>query len=110
MPSPGVPRKGKITAVRREVYIYEPTSMQATVPSMGNRFTKVKSRLIAKVKSRRNGFYQVKLPTGRYSVFVKDGSSLYANWFDGQGYILPITVVKDSVTKFQVDLTEGATY
>jgi len=99
-----------VTAVRREVLIYEPTPLKVLEPSTGTEFTKVKSKLVKKVKSCKNGFYQVSLPPGRYSVFVKQGSSLYANWFDGEAYVLPVTVVKDSVTKFQIDVTSGATY
>jgi hypothetical protein len=110
MPGPGSRSRGKVTPVRREVRIYAPTSAQDLQPSSGTNFTRVKSRLVKKIKSGKNGFYQVSLPPGRYSVFVKEGSSLYANWFDGEGYVLPVTVVKDSVTKFQIDITSGATY
>jgi len=110
MPGPGAASRGKVTAVRREVLIYEPTPLKVLEPSTGTEFTKVKSKLVKKVKSCKNGFYQVSLPPGRYSVFVKQGSSLYANWFDGEAYVLPVTVVKDSVTKFQIDVTSGATY
>lgn len=110
MPGPGAANRGKVTAVRREVRIYEPTPQKALEPPGGTDFTKVKSKLVKKVKSCKNGFYQVSLPPGRYSVFVKEGSSLYANWFDGEAYVFPVTVVKDSVTKFQIDVTTGATY
>ncbi len=110
MPGPGGSNKGKVTAVQREVRIYVPVPMKDLEPSNGTNFTKVRSRLIKKVKSGKNGFYQVSLPPGRYTVFVKEGSTLYANWFDGNGNVLPVTVAKDSVTKFQIDITAGATY
>ena len=110
MPGPGGSKRGKVTAVRREVRIYAPTTMKDLEPPSGMSFARVKSRLIKKVKSGKNGFYQVSLPPGRYSVFVKEGSTLYANWFDGNGNVLPVTVAKDSVTKFQIDITSGATY
>lgn len=110
MPGPGGAKRGRVTAVRREVRVYKATPAKALEPSSGTNFTKVKSRLVKKLKSGKNGFYQASLPPGRYSLFVKEDSTFYANWFDGQGYILPVTVVKDSVTKFQIDLTSGATY
>lgn len=111
MPGPGGgSKRGRVTAVRREVRIYEPTPMKALEPSGGTNFSKVKSKLVKKVKSGKNGFYQVSLPPGRYSIFVKEDSTFYANWFDGDGYVMPVTVVKDSVTKFQIDITSGATY
>jgi hypothetical protein len=103
-------RHGKVTAVCREVRIYKVTSMKDLEPFSGTNFTKVKSKLVKKVKSGKNGFYQVSLSPGRYSIFVKEDSTFYANWFDGQGNVLPVTVAKDSVTKFQIDLTSGATY
>ena len=110
MPGPGGAKRGRVTAVRREVRIYKPTPVNALEPSSGTNFTTVKSKLVKSVKSGKNGFYQVSLPPGRYSIFVKEDSTLYANWFDGQGYVLPVRVVKDSVTKFQIDITSGATY
>lgn len=110
MPSTETELRGSITAVSREVRIYEPTSMQETVPSIGTRFTRINSRLVGTVESQGNGFFQVSLPPGQYSLFVREDSTFYANWFNGQGYVLPVTVAKDSVTKFQVDLTYGAVY
>ncbi len=110
MPGPGGSNRGKVTAVRREVRIYKPTSPKDLEPLSGTNFTKVKSKFVKKVKSGKNGFYQISLPPGRYSIFVKEESTLYANWFDGHGFVLPVTVVKDSVTKFQIDITSKATY
>lgn len=110
MPSTDNVQCGSITPVSREVHIYEATSLQETIPSIGTRFTTVNSRLVQIVGSQGNGFFQASLSPGRYSLFVKEDSALYANWFDGQGYVYPVTVVKDSATKFQIDLTSGATY
>lgn len=110
MPSPDTDLRGSITAVSREVCIYEPTSMQETVPSIGTRFTRINSRLVATVTSQSNGLFQVSLSPGRYSLVVKEDSTFYANWFDMEGYISQVTVVKDSVTKFQINLTYGAVY
>ena len=111
MPGPGGSGgRGTVTPVRREVRICEPTPLKDLQPPGGTNFKNVKARLVKKVKSCKNGFYQVSLPPGQYSIFVKEDSTLYANWFDGRGYVMAVTVVKDSATKFQIDLTAGATY
>jgi hypothetical protein len=110
MPGPGRAKRGKVTAVCREVRIYKPTSMNMLEPLGGTNFTKVRSKLVKKVNSGKNGLFQVSLPPGQYSVFVKEDSTLYANWFDGQGDVLPVTVVRDSVTNFQINLTYGAVF
>ncbi len=110
MPGPGGAKRGKVTAVRREVRVYEPVPVKDLDPPKGTEFKKIKAKLVKKVTSHTNGFYQISLKPGRYSIFVKEGSHYYANWFDGQGYVLPVTVVKDSVTKFQIDVKSGATF
>ena len=109
MPSPDGSR-GTITPVVRELWIFTPTLVSETTPVGGTRFTEIHSTLITKVNSQTNGFYQIALPSGRYSVFVREDSTYYANWFDGEGYISQVKVVQDSVTKFQVDLTYNTVF
>ena len=109
MPSPDG-SSGTITPVVRELQIFAPTLMSETTPIGGTRFTAIHSTLITTVSSKANGFYQITLPEGRYSIFIKEDSTYYANWFDGEGYISQVRVAPDSVTKFQVDLTYNAVF
>ena len=90
MPSPNrraQAPKGMVTTLA----IYEATPFkqaEGTSPI----FTKINSRLIAEVHTDSTGHYIVKLPAGKYSVFIKDGNELFANESDGDGIINPVQI------------------
>jgi hypothetical protein len=104
---------GNITPVSRTIYFYQLTPYDSVEPPTGTWFKKIKTVLIDSTVSGSNGFFQIKLAPNEYSVFVKEDTAYYANWFTirgGNWYILPVPVKKDSVTKFQIDLTYKATF
>ncbi len=100
----------KITPVIRNVYAFEPTSglpVDSQVIQVGYSpfYSKILTKLVDSTQSDSTGFFQLELPPGKYSFFVKEDSLFYANLFDGYGLIFPVIVVKDSVTKIQIDIT-----
>jgi len=104
---------GKITAVSRKIYFYEATRWDSVEPPNGDWYRKINSMIVDSALSTANGFYQITLQPGEYSIFVKEDTSYYANWFSvrsGLWYILPVPVSKDSVTKFQIDITYKAAF
>lgn len=101
---------GKVTAVIRKVYVYEPTKFDSVVDLGGGFYSKILTKLVDSTESNRTGFFQLKLPAGKYSFFVREDTLFYANGVDGEGCILPATVVEDSITKVQIDITYKATY
>ena len=56
------------------------------------------------------GFFEVSLPVGQYSLFVREDSLLYANWFDGHGNIWPVSVIADSVIEAHLNITYESSY
>jgi len=108
---PGTPT-GTITQVIRDVYIYKATLYNKADNSnlQGAFYREVHTDLAAVVRSDNSGFFQLELDPGTYSFFVKEDSLFYANGTDGDGYILPAVVKKDSVTKRQIDITYNATF
>lgn len=80
--------------VARELRIYEYTMMSdAVVSSKGVPFfTRFNTRLVATTRSDDNGFFQLTLPPGRYTMAVVEGDLLYANRFDRGDGIFPITI------------------
>lgn len=107
---PGGPPRGTITPVSREIYVYEATRSDQVV-SIGTVFyQRINTRFVTKTKSNRSGFYQVVLPPGKYSFFVKEGSLFYANYWDGEGHILPASVHPDSLTNVRIDITYEAAF
>jgi hypothetical protein len=103
---PGTSADGSVKPVVREVLIYEPTKMEPGTP--GPLFNSISTKLIATTTSNASGFFQISLPPGDYSVFVKEGSQYYAGGGDGEGYLMRRTVAPGAVTKVQVDITYKA--
>lgn len=90
-----------------EVYVYECTKRSDfdEVPK-GTHFPidGMPKPLVAKTRSEKNGFYQVTLKEGKYSVFILDEDKLYANGFDEEGNICPVIITKDSIVKLDLVL------
>ena len=102
---------GTITPVVREIYVHTLTPVDSVNQvSYSPFYYEIYTQLVAVTTSNRTGFFEVTLPPGRYSFFVKEDSLFYANLFDGEGNILPATVVEDSVTQIQIDITYRAFY
>ena len=89
--------------VIREIAIYEYTTVDKTKYS-GNAFSEISTKLIATTTCDEEGFFELALPPGRYSVFVKENGYLYANRFDGKAGIAPVTVESSVVSEFNLNL------
>ncbi|UII32377.1 carboxypeptidase regulatory-like domain-containing protein [Fulvivirga ulvae] len=107
MPGPGQSNKGK--PVHRTVLIYEVTSMNNVVQE-NQLYEKVPSKLIKTIETDENGNFSIHLPPGRYSVFTKEENGLFANVFDGEGNINPVTVKPGEMTEITIDINYKAVY
>lgn len=99
---------GTVTAVSREIRIHELTSMDQVVVHPESHpafYSAVASSLIATTWSDADGFFEVELDVGTYSVFVIEESLYFANGYDGYGNIWPVEVVEGEVseTLFRID-------
>ncbi|WCT11458.1 hypothetical protein [Mucilaginibacter jinjuensis] len=109
MPSPNRKTR-KPKGLKCDLYIYQPTTLQQTVGS-NPVFTSVNSKLVTIVHSDSTGYYIVKLPAGRYSVFIStDKKSFFADESDGSGTLNPAEVIADKVTARNFTLRLGAVY
>jgi hypothetical protein len=108
MPGPGRPlNKGR--GVSRTVYFYAPTTgneTQGTAPL----YTNLKTKLIAQTKSDSTGHYSIKLPAGKYSVFINEAGHLFAAESDGTGTLNPVDVLSKTITKKDFTLNHNAAY
>jgi hypothetical protein len=98
---------GTVTAVGREIHIHQLTTrdqVEVVLHDHGNFYHRVDTPLVATVWSDAQGFFQVPLPVGRYSLFAVEDSLLYANRFDAQGYIWSVDVHPDTVTAVRFDI------
>lgn len=109
MPGPGRPQpKGQ--PVVREVLIYELTKTDQTETAGDGFYSKIRTRLVKKVNSDKDGKFCVDLAPGTYSVFVQEDKGLYANLFDGQNHIFPVTVEKNRPSTITFEITYQAVY
>ncbi len=96
--------------VRRVVHIYEYTLHTQTNHAGGGFHTKVNSKRIAKITSDIEGFFEISLVPGKYSIFVEENNMLYANGWDGQGGVQSIEVTAGEVSFKQIPITYKAYY
>ena len=112
MPGPGGP-SGKTYGVRREILVYEPVTMFQAEPveKDGSEFyVSVPTRLIKSVQSDDNGFYQLNLPPGIYSLFVKEKGFLYQTFTGYNGYLGEVVVNANAATEMSLKITYAAAF
>ncbi len=95
--------------VFRELYVYELTLMDQ-VKEVNGFYQSIETRLIRKIKTSKNGKFKSKIPVGIYSVFVREPEGLWANLFDGQGQINPVTVKKGTCEPILIQINYQAAY
>lgn len=111
MPTTDNSSNGKITAVERKIYIYEATRIDSVIrDSIRRTFIKeINSNYVNEVASDKDGFFQIVLPPGKYSFFVKEDSLFFANQSDGE-HLMPAEVNSNKVVKRQIDINYKAIY
>ncbi len=112
MPTTDNSSNGKITPVIREIYVYEATRLDSVErDSINYTFLRsIHSNFITKINSDKDGFFQIALPVGKYSFFVKEDSLFFANEGDNDGYLMSAEVNENKVTKRQIDINYNAAY
>ena len=110
MPSIGTATKTGPAPVSRTVHIYQLTN-NTQIEGQMPLFDAVKTKLVAKVKTDKDGYFQCPLLPGRYSIFtVEEGGKLFASLGDGDGNITPFEVKANEVTKFDININYKAAY
>ncbi|QED36678.1 hypothetical protein FK178_02645 [Antarcticibacterium arcticum] len=102
--------RGTICQVKREVYVYELTT-NADVEQIGFTpfYSAINTNLVAMVESDSDGFFQVELEPGDYSLFVKEDGKFYSN-FHSSTAIFPVTINSNQVSEVRFDVTYKATF
>jgi len=75
--------------VSRTIYVREPVWKKTTDSVY---LTGEKANLVKQVTSNSDGYYEIELPPGTYSVFVEDNGKEYCSRADMQGVRCPITI------------------
>lgn len=99
--------------VKREVYVYAKTTIQdlLEVNVYGPYVApdRMPVPFVAKTSSSRQGFYQIQLPAGEYSIFILDQGKLQINWGDGYGWMCPLIIEAGQTRKVDL-LLDHAVY
>jgi len=89
--------------VKRTILIYESTTHN-NVEGWGPLYNSVNSKLITREDTDQDGFFQITLAPGKYSVFIFEKNKFYASGSDGQGVLNPLIVKNDSVSIIRLNL------
>lgn len=110
MPSPNAP-PSKPHPLATTVFIYEITNLK-DVARVGYSpfYQSIRSKLVATTPSDSTGHFTISLPVGAYSVFTKKDNLFYANIFDTENNIQPVSVEENKITKINIRVDAGATY
>jgi hypothetical protein len=93
------------------VFIYPVTDItQLTQLSTSGLYKAISTPPQATTTTDSTGYFSVALPTGAYSVFVKYGEGVYANWFNEKNQVSPVEVLEQKVTKVKLIVSAGASY
>jgi hypothetical protein len=65
---------------------------------------------ITEIETDEDGKYSLKLSPGSYSVFTVEEGGLFANIFDGQGNVQPVTVKEGQWTKLDIVINHKAVF
>jgi hypothetical protein len=99
--------RGVSYLVERELLVHD-EARPGDAESLGGGFWQnVRTPLRATLRSERCGFYEVALPPGRYSVFVREGGRYYASRV-AAGAVNPVTVPKGQVARLTIEITAPA--
>ena len=96
--------------VQRELYIFKAVNREDVVSSEGAFFKLVHGELVTRLKTDRDGAFKVFLMPGKYSVFTMENDGYFANIFDGENDINPVTVQPNSFTEVKMLVNYRAFY
>ncbi len=94
--------------VSRVVHIHEYTHHSETEHLGGGFHTDIQTKLVAKVKTDAEGFFEAGLPPGNYSLFIEEQGSFYSNLWNSEGYIQAATVKEGDAVFVTLDITHSA--
>jgi len=109
MPQPDAMKPGR-NGVQRELHVYELTTIDQASRSPEGLFTDIKTRLITKIVTKKDGSFKLRLPPGQYTLFVKEENGLFANRFDQNNAISPVIVSQKQFTWLPIKVDYKAAY
>jgi hypothetical protein len=109
----GICAQGSITKVPTRLHFYEPTQQnQTTILSLEGFYSEIRTERIGSTNSNQDGFFEIELEPGTYSVFAEDTDEgiFYSFGMDDTGFINTVVVHPDSVSAFQFNFVFEAIF
>ena len=104
---PGFPPEKK--PIQRTLRIHQRTHINQT--SLGDYlFGDIETALVAEIQTDESGFFEVPLPPGTYSIFTVEENGYFANVFDLDSYVHPVTVTENTWETTQITINYMANY
>lgn len=98
------------TGIQRELYVYQLTTLNQATQFENGFFKDIETTLVTTTLTKRDGSFKLRLPPGKYSVFVKENEGLFANLFDKHNAINPITVKQKEYSWLPINVDYKAVY
>ncbi|MFC3880372.1 carboxypeptidase regulatory-like domain-containing protein [Algoriphagus namhaensis] len=99
----------KGTPVKRVILIYPLTKLQDSKMENGL-FQSLATEPITQVETDDNGAFSIELAPGSYSIFTKENEGIFANSFDADGNIQPITIKNGEWQVLDIVINYRATF
>lgn len=98
------------TGIQREVFVYHITKLDQATQIENGFFKEISTELVATTLTKPDGSFKLRLPPGNYSVFVKEKDGLFANLFNKDNAINPITVKERQYSWLPINVDYKAVY
>ena len=102
MPMVGGNSSCKSEPVKRTIYIYASTADTQAVKIGTSFYSQINTTLIAQTQSADNGFFQISLQPGKYSVLVLEQGKFYCMDWGDPNLLAPLTINSNATTKRDV--------
>jgi len=102
--------RAKGIPIEREIYIFKAIKIDEAISAGGSFYKSVNAELVLRLKSNKNGIFKANLPVGKYSIFILEKDGYFANTFDGDNYISPVTIHANKTTEIQILVNYQAYY
>ncbi len=96
--------------IQREIHIYELTTLKDVTLTPEGFFSDIKTNLVTSLTTKPDGSFKVRLPPGKYSIFVQESAGLYANLFDKNNAINPVVVKEKQYAWLPITVDYQAAY
>lgn len=108
MPGPGTAKRPP-HGIKRNIFVHKATGL--TDVTQNDRFySNIRTELVAKTTSDKDGFFKIDLPPGEYSIFVEEPGGYFANLFDEKGRINVVKVNPGKYTQHTITVDYEAAY